>query len=300
MLVSLRREYAQLVTSGAQLLLLLVGFKLESRNGWLVCLSAMAIISVPAWLSALKRLRAVRDTPTSKVASAAQGYVELTGRGHRFGDPPLLSKLSLLPCLWYRYRIEQRDSEKNWKTVDNGESDDSFMLRDDTGECVVDPEQAEILTRHCDQWHDGDYRYTEWKLIEQDRLYVIGQFRTQGGGNLEFDTRAELNALLAEWKKDLPALHARFDLDNNGTLDMREWMLARSAAKRDVAKMMREAQAHPDIHIIGQPRDGKLFLISNLTSEKLSRRYLFWSWAHLIIFFGALGGIGWLLQTTKI
>jgi hypothetical protein len=297
MLVRLRREYAQLVTSGAQLLLLLVGLKLESRNGWLACLAAMALISIVAWLSALKRLRAVRDTPTSKVASAAQGYVELTGRGQPFGDAPLLSKLSLLPCLWYRYKIEQRDSEKDWKTVDSGESDDTFMLRDDTGVCVVDPEQAEILTRHRDQWHDGDHRYTEWKLIEQDRLYVIGQFRTQGGSSLEFDSRAELNALLAEWKKDLPALHARFDLDNNGTLDMREWMLARSAAKREVKKMMREAQAQPDIHIIGRPRDGKLFLISNLTPDRLSGRYLFWAWVHLIIFFGALGGIGWLLQT---
>jgi E3 Ubiquitin ligase len=299
MLVSLRREYAHLVTSGTQLLLLLIGFKLESRNGWLICLSIMAAISILAWLSALNRLRAIRDTPTSNVASAAQGYVELIGRGQPFGETPLLGKLSLLPCLWYRYKIEQRDSEKDWRTIDTGESDDSFLLRDQTGECVVDPEQAEILTQHCDQWHEGDRRYTEWKLIEQDRLYVIGQFRTQGGGSLEFDTRAELNTLLAEWKKDMPALHTRFDLDNNGTLDMQEWMLARSSAKREVTKMMREAQAQPDIHIISQPRDGKLFLISNLMPDKLSRRFLFWSWAHLMIFFGALGGIGWLLQSAN-
>jgi hypothetical protein len=93
-------------------------------------------------------------------------------------------------------------------------------------------------------------------------------------------------------------LHARFDLDNNGELDMQEWMLARSAAKREVTKMMREVQAQPDINIISQPRDGKLFLVSNLDQEKLSRRFLFWSWAHLVIFFGALGGIGWLLQKT--
>ncbi len=298
MLVSLRREYAQLVTSGAQLLLVFIGFKLESRSGWLVCLTTISMVSVFAWLSALSRLRAVRDTPTSKVASAAQGYVELVGRGKQFGDPPLLGKLSLLPCLWYRYKIERRDSEKNWKTEDSGESNDSFMLRDGTGECVVDPEQAEISTRHRDQWQRGDYRYTEWKLIKEDSIYVIGQFRTQGGSTLEFDTRAELNALLAEWKKDLPTLHKRFDLDNNGELNMDEWMLARQAAKREIAKIMREAQAQPEIHIIGQPPDGKLFLISNLTPEKLSRRYLFWAWAHLVIFFGALGGIGWLLRTT--
>ncbi len=295
MLVSLRREYAQLVTSGAQLLLVFFGLHLGSRTGWLFCFSAIALVSVFAWLSALSRLRAIRDTPTSKIASAAQGYVELIGRGQPFGESPLLSKLTLLPCLWYRYKIERRDSEKKWKTEESGESSDSFILCDGSGECVVDPEQAEISTRHRDQWQKGCYRYTEWKLIKEDSIYVIGEFRTQSGA-VEFDTRAELNALLAEWKRDLPTLHKRFDLDNNGELNMDEWMLARQAAKREVAKMMREAQAQPDINIISQPRDGKLFLISNLTPEKLSRRYLFWTWAHLVIFFGALGGIGWLLQ----
>ena len=297
MLVSLRREYAQLVTSGAQLLLVFFGLHLGSRTGWLFCFSAIALVSIFAWLSALSRLRAIRDTPTSKIASAAQGYVELIGRGQQFGEPPLLSKLTLLPCLWYRYKVERRNSEKEWKIEESGESSDSFILRDGSGECVVDPEQAEINTRHRDHWQKGEYRYTEWKLIKEDSIYVIGEFRTQGGSTLEFDTRAELNALLAEWKKDLPALHKRFDLDNNGELNMDEWMLARQAAKREVAKMMREAQAQPDINIISQPRDGKLFLISNLTPEKLSRRYLFWTWGHLAIFFGALGGIGWLLQT---
>ena len=58
MLVRLRREYAQLVTSGAQLLLLFVGIKLESRDGWLGTLAVMALISFFAWLSALHRLRA--------------------------------------------------------------------------------------------------------------------------------------------------------------------------------------------------------------------------------------------------
>ena len=297
MLAPLRRQYGHLVTSGAQLLLLLAGIYLHTRNDWLFILSIMAAISILAWLSALNRLRTIRDTPTSKIASAAQGYVELAGRGYPFGEP-LLGQLSRLPCLWYRYHIEQRDSENNWKTTDKGESDGTFILRDETGECVVDPEQAEILTRHRDQWRDGDYRYTEWKLIEHDSLYVIGQFRTQGGSSLEFDTREEIGALLAEWKKDMPALLKRFDLDNDGVLNEQEWMLVRSAANREVANMLREAEAQADINIISRPRDGELFLVSNLDQRKLSRRYLLWSWAHLLIFFAALGGIGWVMQAT--
>ena len=295
MLVRLRREYAQLVTSGAQLLLLFAGIYLGSREGWLGCLSVMALVSFFAWLSALKRLRAIRGTPTSRVASAAQGYVELIGRGKPFAGTPLISKLRVLPCLWYRYKVEHRTSQDKWESLDSGESSDSFVLRDDSGECVVDPEYAEIITKHHDHWQDADYRYTEWKIINNDTLYIIGEFRTRSGA-VEFDSRAELNALLAEWKRDKPALHARFDLNNNGELDMNEWMLARQAAKRELAKMRRKVNAQPDLHLIGQPRDGKLFLISNLTPEKLSRRYLFWSWAHVVIFFGALGALGWLLQ----
>lgn len=293
MLVTLRREYALLVTSGAQLLLLFLGLRLETRNGWLLSLVLIAGISVFAWLSALNRLRAIRDTPTSKVASAAQGYVELIGRGGQIKDSPqLLSKLTALPCLWYRYTVEQRTSRNKWETIDRGESADCFLLRDETGVCLIDPEQAEIITKHRDQWQKDDYQYTEWTLIEQDYLYVIGQFRTQGGSNLEFNSREELNALLAEWKQDKPALHARFDLDNNGELDMKEWMLARLAAKREVDKRLRAAQSQPDTYIISQPPDGRLFLISNVPAEKLSNRYLFWSWVHVAIFLGSLAAVG--------
>ena len=104
----LRREYAQLLTSGAQLLLLIIGMRLNSRHGWLYCLAAVALISVFAWVSALYRLRTIRNTPTSRIASAAQGYVELVGKGAQFCDPPLLSQLRHQPCLWSRYRVEER------------------------------------------------------------------------------------------------------------------------------------------------------------------------------------------------
>jgi len=295
MLVFLRREYAQLVTSGAQLLLLFAGIHLGSRKGWFIIIGLIAIISILAWLSALRRLRTIRDTPTSRIASAAQGYVELMGRGKPLPDAPLTSHLRQLPCLWYRYEIEQKESRDQWKTLDSGESSDCFLLHDDSGDCVVDPESAEIITKHCDQWHEGGYRYTEWKLINSDSLYVIGEFHTRSGA-LEFDNNAELNALLAEWKQDKQALHERFDLNRDGELDMDEWMLARQAAKREMTNKQRAAQAQPDIHHIAQPRNGKLFLISNLSQEKLSRRYLFWAWAHVVIFFGALGALGWLLQ----
>lgn len=295
MLVKLRREFAQLVTSGAQLLLLFAGFQIGTSQGWLIILNMVMAISLFAWLSAMYRLRVIRDTPTSKIASAAQGYVELIGRGKSFNGTPVLSKNSLLPCLWYRYRIERKDSNNKWQTLDSGESEDPFVLDDGSGMCVVDPSGAEILTMHRDVWCREGYRYTEWKLLNIDLIHAIGQFKTQGGGSEALNSNEELKAILAEWKQDTKTLHARFDLNNDGVLDMQEWMLARQAAKRETAKRMNEAIAQPDTHFLVQPHDNRLFLISNLPPDRLARRYWIWSWIHLGIFLAALGGVAWLL-----
>lgn len=300
MLRKLRREYAHLVTSGAQLLLLIIGLKLESRMGWLWVLGIMSVISLFAWFSALRRLRAVRDTPTSRIASAAQGYVELIGRGKQLSDPPLLSKLSALPCLWYRYKIERKNAKNEWSTQDSGESNDPFLIEDDSGRCVVDPSGAEILTNHKDTWIQGQYRYTEWKLLNIDSIYVIGQFRTFGGSSSQVSAKDEMNQVLMEWKQDMQSLHKRFDLNNDGELSMQEWMLARQAAKREAQKRVAEARNQPDTNYMLQPHDGRLFLISNLPQNKLERRYWFWTWAHLAIFFGALGGFSWVLSQPTI
>ncbi len=295
MLFSLRREYAQLVTSGAQLLLLFAAVGLQSRTAAIVCLGLMALISIPAWLSALKRWRLIGATPTSKIMSAAQGYVELMGRGKIFGDLPLHSPLRQLPCLWYRYTVAHQIKRNKWVIEARGESNDCFVLRDDSGSCVVDPEYAEISTLHRDQWRVGDYRYTEWTLIAEDKIYALGEFRTRSLA-LEFDSHAELSQLLAQWKQDMPRLHQRFDLNNDGELSLDEWLLARQAAKREVAKKLRELHNEADLHTLSQPTTGHLFLISNLTPEKLARRYLLWTWAHLLIFFASLAGIAYLLN----
>jgi hypothetical protein len=91
----------------------------------------------------------------------------------------------------------------------------------------------------------------------------------------------------------------RFDPNNDGELSLEEWELARHAAKQEVEKMKRDVLAQPGINIISRSPDGELFLISNLTQDRLSRRYLLWAWGHIVIFFGSLGGLGWVLQNVN-
>lgn len=295
MIVSLRREYANLVTSGGQLILLLIGFKLDAPPAWAACLALTAGVSLVAWVSATKRRRAIDDTPTSKVASAAQGYVELKGRGKPLGGLPLLSPLTGLPCLWYRYRIERRSNDK-WVYEGGGESDASFILDDGSGQCIVDPEGGEVLVTRRDQWVKDGKRYTQWLLIDRDPIYALGQFITKGSVDLQLDFAQDLKALLAEWKKDTKSLLARFDFNRDGELDLREWELARQQAKREVAAQHRQQHAHPEISIVRLPDDGRMYLISDLDPAKLARRYRLWSWAHLVIFFATLGGFAHVLR----
>jgi len=295
MLVSLKREYAHFITSGGQLLLLFVGFRIGSHPAWLWCLGCMAILSLFAWHSALRRLRAINGTPTSRIGSAAQGYVELIGHGELI-NTPVLSRYSLLPCLWCRYKLERKSGSKNeWHTEESGETDEPFIIDDGSGRCVVDPRGAEIMTKHKDSWVRNDYRYTEWKLLDIDFIYTLGEFKTVGGSTTTLTQNELVNQVLSEWKMDNADLLRRFDLDGNGMLDMQEWMLARQAAKREAEKRLDEARAEPDTNFMLQPHDGRLFLISNLDSDKLARRYTLWTWAHVIIFFGALGALARLL-----
>jgi hypothetical protein len=288
MLVRLRRGYGHLVTSGGQLILLLVGLKTESSLGMFVCVALMAPLSLLAWTSAFRRTRAVADTPTSKVASAAQGYVELIGTGKPLAGAPLLSPLTHLPCLWFRYTIERKDSENKWVQESKGESDASFILDDGTGECVVDPEGAEMLVTKKDSWIEGDRRYTQWLLIERQTIYALGQFATRGSIDLDLNVAEDVKLLLAEWKKDPQALHRRFDLNQDGQLDLKEWELARAQARREVAANHRDLRASADLHVMHLPQDGRHYIISDLDPGRLASKYRWWSWFHIAVFFGAL------------
>jgi hypothetical protein len=295
MLVRLRHGYRQWLASGGYLLFLFVGAQFETPAGWRLSAAAIAVLALVAWIMVLRRVRAVVDTPTSNIASAAQGYVELIGKGVALAGIPLLTPLRPMPCLWYRYKVERKQDDK-WVTESSGESTDSFLLDDGSGQCLVDPEGAEILPRMTESWFEDDYRYTQAVMIGGEEIYALGAFRTWGGDSLVLDRNEDIKQLLAEWKKNQPRLLERFDLDGNGVLDMREWQLARSQARREVERNHRELRAAPDTHMLGRPEDGRMFLISSMPAEKLARYYLRWAFAHLTIFLAALAGFAYLQQ----
>ncbi len=286
---SLHQAYAGQIGSVAHLLLLLAAARIGTRSGWIWSCLLIGVISLVLWGLNLRRARAVADTATSRVASAPQGYVELVGSAKRYPGPALVAPISKRECVWYRYLVEEKSGDE-WRTVDRGNSDASFLLEDGSGEALVDPDWAEVLTDRHKRWTDDRKRYTEWLLLPGDRLFVIGEFATVGGRDAQLDPAADVNDLLAQWKADKAGLKARFDLNGDGEIDLKEWELARNAARREVARRHDEIRTQPGVNMVRKPRDGRHFVISSLDPAALARRYRRWTLIQLVI--AILAGAG--------
>jgi hypothetical protein len=277
--------------SGAfHFVIIAIAFQADSGEVWPYALLAMSAVSFFAWVANYRRYRHIHDLPTSKVASAAQGYVELFGRTELLAGELLASRLSQTPCCWYSFEIEEKGSDDKWKTLDSGSSVAHFLLVDDTGQCVISPDGAEVLTHDHKVWEQLDRRFTEWLLLPKSVIYALGEFSTTTAAAVAAgEERADVGALLAQWKANQKQVHERFDLDRDGKISIKEWELARLQARREVRARQAEVQSRSveGVHLLRKPGDGRLFLLANELPDKIGSRYRFWSWAHLVIFLGA-------------
>lgn len=287
--MALSHHRAEWLTGGIHFVILAIALEADAPEIWPFALAGMAIVSFLAWAANYRRYRHIHDNPTSRVASAAQGYVELFGRAELLPGGNLASSRTGLPCCWRRYRIDRKTSNDKWEHVDSGESNDHFLLVDDTGQCVISPEGAEILTENKNIWMEGSYRHTEWLIVPKGQLYAIGEFSTVSGAVADLDERADVGDLLADWKKDKAQLLARFDRNKDGEIDLHEWEAARLEAQKEVRKRHAESRGAitEGVHILRKPRDGRLFLLACALPDKLGRRFAFWSALHLAFFIGA-------------
>jgi hypothetical protein len=283
---TLRHDLANMTSSAGSLVVLLVGTQIKHPVAWIGMLGFSAVTSFISWLFNLARFRMVSGVPTSRVASASQGYTELFGRAAVFPNEKPLGKRSGFPCVWFRC-ITERVTDGQVEQVADEISGDTFLLNDGSGQCVIDPDGAEVITTHKRVWSENNYRHTEWALRPGEPLYAIGEVITEGGVSAQLDEREDVGALLAEWKRDKSGLLARFDANRDGEIDLQEWEAARAAAQREVRQNHDDLRLQDGVHVLRRPRDGRLFLLSNLPPHKLARRYAFWAWTHVGILFAA-------------
>jgi hypothetical protein len=287
---------------------------------WVLALAIAVLAGGAAALRWVRIARLIEDTPTSRVRSAAQGYVELAGRGTPLPGTQNLAPLTQRPCLWWRYRIARRVERSSgsggrrggWQVVTSGTSSVPFVLDDDTGQCLVKPQGAEILSAEATTWY-GDtpwptvtpartrwiggertYRYHEERIYEHERLYALGNFASTTA--MVTDDGQAAAALLTEWKDDQAALLERFDRDRDGRIDLDEWERARSQARRDVTERRTGQPAVPAAHVLCRPDDGRLFLIAAFPPGDLARRYRRRAAFAFGGFVGGVYALAWLLQ----
>ncbi|WP_230348258.1 hypothetical protein [Methylobacillus methanolivorans] len=282
-----RSYYLDCLSGAAYLALLLVALQLNDRQASMVCVLLVAVISFVAWIGSNKRSRMIADLPTSRIASAAQGYVELYGRAVPDPEHLIVSPYSAVRCVWYRFQVFQRRDRRHWQLVHEGSSHETFVISDGSGQCFVDPDHAEVIGPERRVSYAGDYKRVE-DILFAGSIYVLGEFSTVGGANMPLNQKEDVAELLAEWKRDKAGLLERFDLDGNGEIDLKEWELARRAAVREVEKQHRVLRASPGVHVMRAPADGRLFLLSSLSPQGLKRRYQRWCWLHGLIFVGML------------
>ena len=267
---------------------------------WAIGLLVAAICGFFFAFSITHRKRIIEDTPTSKIRSAAQGYLELIGHGHLMDGQPVLSPLTGKPCTWYEYKVEEhRQSGKNskWVTINKGISDELFLIRDETGECIIDPEGAKVTVADKTIWYgntsnpmagtgripkkkgffsvlsNNKYRYTEKLLHSGESLYAIGLYKTVGGAGAHFDVKEDVRELIREWKTDTESLMKRFDTNNDGEIDLDEWQRVRDEALKHVMQRHSEEKTLPPVHMMNKTNDRRRpFILSALPQDDLTRR----------------------------
>ena len=291
--------------------------------GWLVALGMAGTASVGGGWWCLRRLgqaRLLQDMPTSKIRSAAQGYVELYGVLLSGPGEPLHAPLTGTSCLWWRYRIEEyreNGKQKSWRVVESASSETWLGFEDGSGQCLINPLGAEVRPARRQVWH-GDqrhprraqpdgllagvlsmgkrYRYVEERLHAGDPLYVLGEFRSSGGGRQGLDLAAAQAAVVREWKQDFQGLLARFDRDGSGELNEQEWRLVRLAAQLEAEDRHTAASRAPEQHRLQRPAESLPFLLSCKGEDELVRVFRWQALAAALVCLGGALATTWLLR----
>jgi hypothetical protein len=262
------------------------------------------------------RARMIADTPTAKVRSAPQGYIELEGKARCFPDQPVFAPLTATACVWYRFKIEREKhgsrSGSRWSEIDSGRSDTPFIFFDETGECLVDPRHAEVTPVVKKVWYGSSkwpavperkglfselvgtrYRYTE-ERIEAGDVYLIGWFDTLR--STDTPLKQELAGRLKIWKRDQAELLRRFDNNGDGRIDADEWQQVRRTARNELVqdRAARSAQAATNV-VRHSGHDRYPFLISARPQQLLGERYRRHALFALIGSVATAGLLAWML-----
>jgi len=180
-------------------------------------LAALSLVCLYLGVTFLRRALALTATATSYIRSAAQGYVVLEGEGSPPPGHVIRGPFSGKPCLWWSTQVVSMlapmpsggGPAPNPGAFDRRSSTDPFLLKDGTGECFVDPTEAEVRASTKQTWYgssmevhslsqahlspalEDDFRFVEERIELHQRIVARGYFRTQVNKNTQTNTLSQ-------------------------------------------------------------------------------------------------------------
>lgn len=268
-----------------------------SGNDYLIVtllLAALLLYLSYVAFGAFRRYRYMYATATSKIRSAAQGLVELKGLGELMQGDVIVSPFSGRRCIWYHCTIDRkqrRGKRSSWTNISDERSDQLFRLVDDTGECIVDPDDALVIPEVDHTWYGhgpeyrsrppkkfrrlaiafGRYRFRERLILPASQVYALGWFRTVYNNPSDALIARQIDELIRQWKLQPERYLRAYDRDGDGKIRGDEWKAIRGAARNEVLAQMR-AQKN-EHHVMSRPTDRRQpYIISTQPEEALLGR----------------------------
>jgi hypothetical protein len=254
-------------------------------EAWLV---AAAGVGFFLWLHGMRLRALVNGIPTSRIASAPQGYVELSGRAaharrHVPGGPE--------SCLWKRTQFASRMQARGvfpfnlFYVVHNVDvTDHPFMIEDGSGEALVLPAGAEVICARRRVEYDGDRKTIREHILEGDPLYVLGNLTTT---RHEVDVATLTERTINDWKMD-NARFRDFDTNRDGYLWGRELLEMHRAAREAAEWASATAAAEESVHVVAAAGPDRRFLIATLPADRIAGHYHWYLGVGLALFLGSL------------
>lgn len=177
--------------------------------------TVLALLFLVLSLRAGRKRRLIDNIPTAKTSGVFIGLVELSGTAE--SSSPLLSYLAEIPCVSFRWSVEEhwsrmvtehytdakgrrrtrRRRKSGWRTVADGGQYQPFYLKDDCGVILVRPQGAKVedhcvfeeTCSTCDPLYyqkgpawavshsDHRRRFSEHAIPLHSNLYIIGRAR---------------------------------------------------------------------------------------------------------------------------
>jgi hypothetical protein len=260
-----------------------------SAEAWL---AGITLAGFFVWWHGMRLRMLIEGVPTSRIVSAPQGYVELTGRAksakHHFSDASQF-------YLWKRTEFASRAGVSAarsfpfnffYTTTSVEVTETPFCIDDGSGQAFIVPAGAEVICSRREVEYQGDNKVTREIILDGDPLYVLGSF---GTSRQDVDIVALTEQLVNDWKMDKEQFK-RFDTNCDGYLWGRELMAMHRDARRVAEEKAADSAGSEGVHLLSAPADGRRFIISNIAPDKLAGHYRWYLGLGLALFLAGVGG----------